>query len=698
MSKISSFGAVCGIVALCGALLRTAEAANASNGKVSVTCDAPRVQIDVNGNNFDVFAPGYPDSFVTNVMVEAISPWQLVKPRSQELPLRMRGGDRAEYRVVHESEDAERGIIAFHNYYIKSDQDGGAKDIVVAAGASVVYTAYKNRNRCSSDWLVNGVAKSDSSRIIFNRNWWYVPGWFIPSMDTPQPGIYDIYAHDVQHAVLEDSGSMTVAGIKTIIGPNGKSSDRINPPVGGATWQEDEVVYAQPRAVFPLSATLEPGLTSGQIEKIKGSLTWSADSGSISQRPFNRLLADYRAPDGVGTYVITASCGSSRRIILVKVGVPKIHQVSFSDNIAIVRDRNGNQYAGPDWQDDNLDGVSDLTDANADSSKPYHPVAYLSTKRMTATGVFLPNCTKVSNPAELISGYDAEAFVKKLRYAPNDSFWSWNWSVPVGFNMRGTTVTAAKPFRSNPEVGYEGDYELAWEVGFGESGTPDDGLVWHRSRSNHELYLTYKVECPSYETVFHISCTKAKGKKSESAIANAIWAVFAGKNVRRKGDDVQFKYWNPVAQTKQTFQGMLHDNNANGACGVWSEFFMVLMNVQFSSGARMYEITPSSTTANFFLVKNWSFASHIQHGPNGVLDSIVSNDDIILNNKISPGPNGILDSFPSGDDVIVDGYYNGSPYPYLLSFDAINQIGVPGQGNPDPPGAFENHYIDWVAD
>ena len=31
--------------------------------------------------------------------------------------------------------------------------------------------------------------------------------------------------------------------------------------------------------------------------------------------------------------------------------------------------------------------------------------------------------------------------------------------------------------------------------------------------------------------------------------------------------------------------------------------------------------------------------------------------------------------------------------PYRPFFDAINQIGVPGQGNPDPPGAFENHYI-----
>lgn len=40
----------------------------------------------VNGNDFDVFAPGYIDSFVTNVMVTANGDWELVEPTA--LPLR----------------------------------------------------------------------------------------------------------------------------------------------------------------------------------------------------------------------------------------------------------------------------------------------------------------------------------------------------------------------------------------------------------------------------------------------------------------------------------------------------------------------------------------------------------------------------------------------------------------------------------
>ncbi|MBQ6339307.1 MAG: hypothetical protein IJI36_09190 [Kiritimatiellae bacterium] len=651
--------------------------------------------IEVNANHFDVYAPGYPDAFVTNVMVRANGSWVLVKPTPAELPLKMSGGDTEPYRVVRPPEDAAGGTISFHNYHIKSNRDGGAKEIVVPAGTSVTYTAYKNGSTCPSDWTVNGNSRNNTASIVFNRHWWDVPSWFIPSMDTPQPDVYGINAHDVQDARLKDSGEMTVVGVKRILGPNGKSSDRASSPSGGETWLESEVVYAQPCSVFNLTAVLEPTLASDEFDKIKSSITWSADSGRITPDAANPRIAECCAPAVEDTYKVIAACGSSRRVILVKVGVPKIHQVLFSGNIAIGRDTNGALYTGPGWKDDDLDGVSDLTGANADASKPYHPVAYLSTKRMDATGVFLPDCTKVSNPAERISDYDVEAAVKKLRFAPNDSLWSWSWSTPVPFNMSGTAVTAANPFRSAPEVGYEGDYELAWEVGFGEAGTADNNLAWHRSRSNHELYLTYKVECPSYETVFHISCTKAKGKKSESAIANAIWAVFAGKNVRRKGDDVQFKYWNPQDNPPQTFGDMIKDvYNANGSCKAWSEFLIETLDIQFSSGAQICQLRPEPRSgANAFLVKYWKFGSHIRAGSNGVIESVLSGDDKLYSGIIFPGSNGVLDSSPSGDDVVVDGINIGNAYSYYYGLDAVDQQGVPGQGNPNPPGAFMNHYI-----
>ena len=102
--------------------------------------------------------------------------------------------------------------VAFHNYYISSDRDGGPKDIVVEAGASVTYTAHKNGSLCDSDWTVNGETETDTSSIVFNRNWWDVPGWFIPSINAPKPAIYNINAHAFDSRFLRDDGKLVFVG------------------------------------------------------------------------------------------------------------------------------------------------------------------------------------------------------------------------------------------------------------------------------------------------------------------------------------------------------------------------------------------------------------------------------------------------------------------------------------------------------
>lgn len=129
-------------------------------------------------------------------------------------------------RPVPEKTPEELAAIAFHNYYISSDRDGGLKDIVVEAGACVTYTAHKNASLCDSDWTVNGKTENNTSRIVFNRNWWDVPSWFIPSMDTPKPGVYNINAHDVQHNTRTSKVLMHAIkleflgkGIRILLGP-----------------------------------------------------------------------------------------------------------------------------------------------------------------------------------------------------------------------------------------------------------------------------------------------------------------------------------------------------------------------------------------------------------------------------------------------------------------------------------------------
>lgn len=575
-------------------------------------------------------------------------------------------------------------------FYIKSNQDNGAKDITVAAGTSVTYTAYEGTNSKASNWTVNGQTKNNESSIIFSRNWWDVPGWFSASMGTPVPGVYNISASPTDNASKSDSGEMKVVGVASISG-HGKTSTREETPSGSDKWTDSETIYAQPKSVVELTMTLNPNVVLD--DTLKNSISWSVSGWgtSITPKESNQLEAIFK-PVSSGDYVVTASCGSSQRLIKVKVSAPKIHSVTFNGNITVNKDTGGS-YSGVAWKDDDLDGNSDLTNANADSSKKYHPIAYRSTSTMSATAVFKPNCLK-SSPADdkdFITAYDVEAAVKKVRFTPY-SFWSSNnWSSPTSFIMGGTTVTAASAFNSSAQVGYHSNFELAWEVGFGESGTSDENLLWERSYSVHELYLTFNAATPSYETVFHISCTNADGKTSESQVVSSIWSKFASKNVRRKGDSAQFKYWNPASSTPQRLSLMLQDANANGSCIAWSQFFKEALNAQFSSGAQVYEVTPISGTG--FLVKNWKFGSHISPGTDGILNSTATSDDVVDSGFIFPGPNGVLDSSTSGDDIIVDGFFNGNTYPYLVGYDAIDQEGVPGQGNANPPGIFGNHFI-----
>lgn len=314
MSYLKTFAAMEFLIGImCCLGVRAAMAASAANTLVTVSCDAPRAQVVVNGNDFDVFAPGYIDSFVTNVMVTANGNWKIVEPTA--LPLRMKGGDTATYKVICPPECKDGGTIAFHNYYISSDRDGGPKDIVVEAGASVTYTAHKNGSLCDSDWTVDGETETDTSSIVFNRNWWDVPSWFIPSMDTPKPGVYNINAHDVQHTVLNDSGSMTVVGVKRISGPNGKYSEKDS----SANLTVQETIIVKKGGTVALTATPEPN-----VAWPSGWPTWDASCGfwclgnhfAGDTTGQSTVDVDTSSPDSI---VVTASCGDSEKCIKVVV-------------------------------------------------------------------------------------------------------------------------------------------------------------------------------------------------------------------------------------------------------------------------------------------------------------------------------------------------------------------------------------------
>lgn len=664
-----------------------AGAASAANGVAEVSCSSSGVLVRADGNHFTLLAPGRDEDFQAEVHVQAIGGWELVRPTTN--PFLMKGGDVQGYTVKKEPEDEETGSISFHNYCIRSNRNSGEKDVVVPAGTPVIFTAYKNGEPQPSDWTCNGdIEATNQVSIAFNSPPTETRLWFIRSVLPVSSALQSasIQATDSTEPALRDFGSFQESGIIRISGPNNKSSAQEVPP---EVWAESEVIYTHPCAQFSLTATLAPDLSDEEREQILDCISWSAEQGSLIPDSTNPLEALHTVPAATGTYTLSVSCGTSTRVILVKAAVPEIHRVSFSGNIPIFRDVAQSPYVAPDWLDLNLDGTSDLTDANANTNKAYHPIAYRSTKTLAATGVFRPDCTKVSDTNALIAAFDAEAAVQKLRIALDGE--SPVWSSPVAFHADGTAVTAAAPFRSAPEVGCEEEQKLLWEVGFGTESAADAALFWHQSASQHEFYLTYNAEEPSYESVFHISCSSAKGMCSERTIFDAIWVKVSGLNVCRKGDDIQFRYWNPVPETKQTLEEFLQ--TANGSCLAWSQFLIELTKIQFAAQTEIYTLFPKENSAVGFLVKNWLFTPSIHSGLNGKIDSFLMGDDILKDGRICAGPNGVLDSLLRDDDCIAEGSSGNSEYPYQIGLDAIDLSGVPAQGNSNPPGAFRNHFI-----
>ena len=399
-----------------------AFAASAENDSVRVRCDESGIIIRAEGEDFVILAPRRDEHFQAEVLVQPLGDWELVRPTTN--PFNMKGGDAQGYEAKLEPEDERSGTIFFHNYCVRSDWGDGEKDVVVPAGTTVVFTASKNGEPAPSDWTVDGVlVETNKTSYTFNAPVSEPRFLSVRPLSSPSEGLKSesYVANDSTESALVDSGSAQESGIIRISGPNSKFSEQTE---RSAAWAESEVIYSQPCAQFFLTATLAPDMSDDEREIILNNINWSADQGTLVPDNANPLEALHTAPAATGEYHITVSCGTSKRVILVKVAVPEIHQVSFSGNIAILRDVAQSVYPAPDWMDANMDGTSDLADANANTNKSYHPIAYLSTDKLSATGVFRPKCTKVSSTNEWIAAFDAEAAVQKLRIALDGGSWS----------------------------------------------------------------------------------------------------------------------------------------------------------------------------------------------------------------------------------------------------------------------------------
>ena len=233
------------------------------------------------------------------------------------------------------------------------------------------------------------------------------------------------------------------------------------------------------------------------------------------------------------------------------------------------------------------------------------------------------------------------------------------WSGPVvvygdssGPKLRATTNTASggtltvSLTSTNAfvnQVDYLNPMSIDW------SYSPDYGTNWCTAgTSTNRAYVTLSNPIALvYHTVVHIDCVNAAGQTTTNGTADAIFQEFTDRVVRRVYDSAQMTYW-ASSQMGGTETGeILQRTDANGNCQAWSGMLRDCFRVQGINADRIRAL-PVSASDNSILVKSWSFNEP-----------------------------------PSGTGT----------YPYVVGTDAFDQNGIPGQGNANPPGAFNGHWI-----
>jgi hypothetical protein len=166
--------------------------------------------------------------------------------------------------------------------------------------------------------------------------------------------------------------------------------------------------------------------------------------------------------------------------------------------------------------------------------------------------------------------------------------------------------------------------------------------------SANPVYITLTNPVTTvYHTLVHLGCANAVGQTTSNGTADAIYNEFADRVVRRVSDNKQMTYWYNDQMGAVDTAGILQRSDANGNCQAWSGLFRDCLRVQGINADRIRAL-PTSGNDDSILVKDWQF-----------------NDP------------------PSG---------SGS-HPYVIGTDAVDLAGIPGQGNPDPPGGFNGHWI-----
>ncbi|MBN1932547.1 MAG: transglutaminase domain-containing protein [Desulfobacterales bacterium] len=496
-------------------------------------------------------------------------------------------------------------------------------------------------------WTVTGDAATNLSGTFEMGN---IDITLAPTAENPDRKFVVKAGTDVDNNGSLESGEVqyeveVVVGVVSI--KAGDSDDAANFVEDGDKTIEANLktlyVYRKDTGTVNITVETNPSVSESDlpsdwiIEKVSGSLNLDGTSGKLSAQ----IKKD--TPGEIVVRVLPSSGSTDHFQVKVTVVQVQLKAVWFggTNYHPIAKDDGSGNYTNnpltnPHWEDNS----SPLDGDNDDSGDNKYPVCFTRNTRMKVSVKMIVDPPSAFTGSVKIKG-DGNSSLDIPETTANLS----------GNELTIISVEAADAFVNKIDI-------------FDSTVTSTLDLVWYvapNSAANflevgttkHQVYVTLNDPDPSvtvFHTVVHIGCDKARGKDGtpSSDVVTGIWAEFSDRIVKRI-DGTQLKYWLPQSATATNTADLLKDGN--GQCGSWAEFFIDCLKVQRITGSNKITIVEkTSPMTDLFLVKNWIF----------------------IGTGVSPGT---------------------APYVYVMYTDANDQSGAPGQGNPDPPDAFYNHFI-----
>lgn len=305
-------------------------------------------------------------------------------------------------------------------------------------------------------------------------------------------------------------------------------------------------------------------------------------------------------------------------------------------------------------------------------------------------------------------------------------------------------------------VDYDPALQCEWSVSFA-----DDYFV-SAGNSDNRYYVVLKepvrgalpVESTwqSWDTLYDVSCSAAKGASTEAEFLGDLWDDIAELSLSRKQydafnrpDNAELAYWGNGEGACQFLGEMLNpdhsdpQSNGTGSCRAFAELMdacLLLHGMDRGDGREIrvrgepYGV-PNDPAGPRILVRNWKVRAGgvicagddgivetqkaagtddrqliplgvtvdphltgVTHPSGGDLPNPTNHDEHLI--CVSTGPDAILQTTPAGDDHPVVGFSIGVlPYweSLIMGFDIFPGPGVEAQNNEDPGSVFGNHFV-----